>query len=480
MRYEQIKSQFLGLDTQYPLADGRITRRIYLDSGASSLMLKPALAAVLDYLPHYANTHTTVHTSARITAQAMDWAHHKALEFTHADPEHYVSIFMGSGTTAPANRLAHGLRTLRPVRDIVLISTLEHHSNDLPHRAYGNLIEHIPLCGTGPQLGNIDLRALESLLQRHAGHVNYIAVTGVSNVTGVINPLAEIAELAHRHDAYLIVDAAQMAAHMPIHIGAADARSPDFVIFSGHKLYAPGAPGVLIGRRDLLAAMPPFELGGGIVKHVTPFAFELLPDIESREHAGTPNIVGSLLLACALETLDHIGMEEIFRRDLALVDYATRRLRQCPGIRLYGPIDNPNRIGCIAFNLDHIDHGLTAALLNDYYGIAVRNECFCAHPYVAAMIKEELFDAIPNTDSEAELSMLINLKRGMVRASFGLYTTEADIDALATAIQDITHKIDHYRPLYQALPDGSYRHTQFKSAPEDIFDIKQCLAEKLS
>jgi selenocysteine lyase/cysteine desulfurase len=480
LRYEQIKNQFFGLDTQYPLADGRITRRIYLDSGASSLMLKPALAAVLDYLPHYANTHTTAHTSARITAQAMDWAHQKVLEFVHADPERYVSIFMGSGTTAPANRLAHGLKALRPDRDIVLVSTLEHHSNDLPHRAYGNQIEHIPLCGTGPQLGNIDVSALESLLQRYTGRVNYIAVTGVSNVTGVINPLTEIAELAHRYDVFLIVDAAQMAAHMPVHIGGMDINSPDFVIFSGHKIYAPGSPGVLIGRRDLLAAMPPFELGGGIVKHVTPYAFELLSDIESREHAGTPNIVGSLLLACALETLDHIGMDEIFRHDLALVNYATRQLQQCPGVRLYGPTDNPNRVGCVAFNLEHIDHGLTAALLNDYYGIAVRNECFCAHPYVAAMIKEELYDAIPDTESEAELNMLINLKRGMVRASFGLYTTEADINALTDAIKDITHKIDHYRPLYEALPDGNYRHLQFTTTDSDSFDLKHCLLQKLT
>ena len=469
---ERIKKRFIGLDTLYPLADGESGVRRYLDSSASTLMMQPALATATAYLPHYANTHTTVHTSAKITSAVMHWAHERIVTFLHADPAHYASILTGSGTTAAVNRIARGLAALRPEKDVVLVSMMEHHSNDLPHRLHAGRVEHIPLDIEGTYAGEIDLKALESLLEQYKGRVNYVAVTGVSNVTGIINPISRIAELVHRYDSYLLVDGAQMVAHMPVHLERDDV---DLFVFSGHKIYAPGSPGVLVGKHSLLSKLEPSQLGGGMVSAVTQFSYLLEDELQEREEAGTPNIFGAVILACALEVLDRLGMEKIFQQEQSLVERVIKNLSACPDLKIYGDINSSRRVGSIAFNITGMDHGLVAALLNDYYGIAVRNECFCAHPYVKEMLKEELFSLDIEADSDEEELFLVNLKRGMVRASFGLYTTAEDIAALGDALRDIVEKREHYQALYEPQQDGSYRHMDFNPVVDDLFDLRQQL-----
>lgn len=465
MLYDRIKSQFIGLDTCYPLADGRNARRIYLDSAASTLMLKPALDTATAFLAHYANNHSTAHTSARIATDCFDWARERVLRFVQASAENYSCALIGSGSTAGLNRLAAGLAALRPERGVALVSTMEHHSNDLPHRRFSPEAYHIAVCGEGYQAGGMDLDVLERLFNEHPNRVNYVAVTGVSNVVGLVTPLREVAALAHRHGAYVVVDAAQMAAHMPIDM---DGDDIDFLVFSGHKIYAPGAPGALIARRELLAAMPPFEVGGGMVDYVSKYGFQLAETLEEREQAGTPNLFGAVLLGSALEALDQVGMSLIREREQALVGYALDTLAMCPGLRIYGPTQG-ERLGVLSFNLTGVDHGLLAAILNDYYGIAVRNQCFCAHPYVRELLQEELWQAPDSLDPE-QMEFQINLRKGMVRASFGLYTTEAEVSALAYALRDIAQRIDNYRPLYQAQSDGNYRHRQFNPSSRSLFD----------
>ena len=435
-------------------------------------MMQPALVTATGYLQHYANTHTTVHTSAKITSTVMQWAHERIVTFLHADPVKYASILTGSGTTAAVNRIARGMAALRPERDVVLVSMMEHHSNDLPHRQHAAIVEHIPLQAEGTYAGEVDLKALESLLEQYRGRVNYVAVTGVSNVTGIINPINRIAELVHRYDTYLLVDGAQTVAHMPVYLERDDI---DLFVFSGHKIYAPGSPGVLVGKRSLLSSFEPGQLGGGMVSAVTRFSYLLEEDLQEREEAGTPNIFGSVILACVLEVLEQVGMENIFQQEQSLVELAIRNLSDCPDLKIYGDIDSTCRVGSIAFNITGMDHGLVAALLNDYYGIAVRNECFCAHPYVKEMLKEELFSLDIEADTDEEELFLVNLKRGMVRASFGLYTTPEDISALADALRDMVDKHDHYIALYEPQQDGSYRHKHFRPAVETLFDIRQAV-----
>lgn len=466
--YKQLKKAFIGLDTHYQLANGKAARRIYLDSGASSLMMKPANDAVQSYLNHYANTHTTVHTSAKITSTTFQWAHQRVLNFIGANAENYLCSFIGNGATAAANRVATGLTALRPERDTVLISSMEHHSNDLPHRIHAKTVEHIPLEGKGQLSGQISLEALENLLETYKDRVNYIAITGVSNVTGILNPIQKIAALAHRYDAYLVVDGAQMVAHAPLDMQSTDI---DFLLFSGHKVYAPGSPGVLVGKRSLIEAMPPIQFGGGMVESVSKWGFNFTDDLLEREQAGTPNIPGAIMLACSLECLAIIGMDEIYKKERALVDWSIEQLSKCKTIIIYGEQKKSPRVASIAFNLKGIGHSLVAAILNDYYGIAVRNQCFCAHPYIQEMLSEEFEElACENLDNDA-LEELIKDRRGMVRASFGLYTTEEDISALVDALIDIEDKIDGYRQHYTKHSDGSYFHKSFDSEANQSFNI---------
>ena len=477
---EEIKRQFIGLDTRYPLADGTTAVRRYLDSAASTLMLRPALEAATAYLAHYANTHTSIHTSAKITSSVMAWAHERMVTFLNGDPAEYASILTGSGTTAAVNRLASGLAALRPERDVVLVSIMEHHSNDLPHRQHAGHVEHIPLVEQGPTAGDLDLQRLQALLEQYRGRVNYVAVAGVSNVTGIINPIHEIAELVHRYDAYLLVDGAQMVAHMPTGIsGDKPERDIDLLVFSGHKIYAPGSPGVLVGKRSLLQQLAPFQLGGGMVNAVTQYSYLLADDLQEREEAGTPNIFGAVILACVLELLAQVGMDKVFEREQQLVQLALETLAGCPGVKVYGDGRSHQRAGTIAFNIEEMDHGLVAAVLNDYHGIAVRNECFCAHPYVKEMLKEELFSLDIEADTVEEEEFLVNLKRGMVRASFGLYTTEEDVRALGRALQDIAANRERYLALYLPQADGSYCHKRFRPEVNALFDLKTVLSQTL-
>ncbi len=470
------KNAFIGLDTYYPLANGKKTRRIYLDSAASSLMLKPASDAVLQYLRHYANTHTSVHTSAHITSKTMAWSYQQMLSFVHADSEKYLSTFIGSGTTAVANRIAAGLSKLRPQKDIVLISSMEHHSNDLPHRTHAQQIEHIPLNGEGQHSGQISLQGLEQLLTQYQGRVNYVAVSGVSNVTGIINPIPKIAELTHRFDALLVVDGAQMVAHMPVNVTDMDI---DFFMFSGHKVYAPGSPGVLVAKTELIEALQPAQFGGGMVDTVSKWNFEINADLVEREQAGTPNIPGAITLACVLAYLTKLGMDEVYAQELALAHWSLAQLATCRTITIYGEHPTQAHIASIAFNLKHIGHGLVAAILNDYYGIAVRNECFCAHPYVHELLKEDFAELADLDLDNAALEKVFQNHRGMVRASFGLYTTKDDIKILVNALKDIEDNIENYQSHYANKKDGSYIHKTFQPCLNQIFDIENALFSPL-
>ncbi len=468
---DHLQQEFIGLDTCYPLADGRRVRRHYLDSAATTLLLRPAFSVACEFLRHYANTHSALHYGARVATATYHWAHQQVLRFVNADPDRYTCVFTGSGATAGFNRLARRLAACRPERDLVLVSQMEHHSNDLPHRRHAGQVLHVPLCGEPPALGQVSLAALAQLLERHGERVNYVAVTGASNVTGLLNPLAEIAALAHAWGAWVVVDGAQLVAHAPVQVcnPARPEGELDFLVFSGHKVYAPGAPGVVVGRRDLLAGQEPDELGGGMVDRVFLQGYQVSPVLPEREEAGTPNIVGAVLLGSVLEVLGRIGMERIRQREAALLHRALDILDALPGVRLYGRVDGLAHTATLAFNLEGLNHGLVAAVLNDYHNVAVRNECFCAHPYVRELLKPELWALDLDPDS-LDAADLIRLHQGMVRASFGLYTTEADLEALGAGLKDLLARPGHYRSLYRAAADGNYHHRTFAMPARALFD----------
>ncbi|MFT5657141.1 MAG: cysteine desulfurase/selenocysteine lyase [Gammaproteobacteria bacterium] len=474
---QKIQHSFIGQHTHYPLVDGSSGPRHYFDSAASTLMMRPAFDVAQNFLEHYSSTHSELHFSARGANRAFDWAHQRVLDFVAADADIYSAYFAGSGATAGFNRIASELAALRPDRDIIIASEMEHHSNDLPHRAHGAKVIHLPLMGEAANCGGIDIEVARETIEKYGDRINYLAITAASNVTGAITPIHELAQLAHSVGAYIVVDASQMIAHAPISMQSAAVIDTgiDVLVFSGHKIYAPGSPGVVIARSSLLNQTTPSELGGGMVEdvflqHFTPSA--LLPD---RKEAGTPNIIGAITLAAALDILMRIGMQTIRDKEIGLINLAWTKLMAIEGVNLYGP--DPSQVprtGTIAFNIKGLDHGLTAAALNDYHNIQVRNGCFCAHPYVREMVKRELWamnidpDA-PNIEAEVER------KRGMARASLGIYTTEADVLALCEAVEDLVSR--HQEILEQYSPEGKsgYCHRSFKPDEDSLFNPSKVL-----
>ncbi len=197
-----------------------------------------------------------------------------------------------------------------------------------------------------------------------------------------------------------------------------------------------------------------------------------------REEAGTPNITGAIALAASLGALMRVGMDFVAEEEYRLIEYALGKLQSVRDVVVYGETDcsRCKRTGAISFNIKGLDHALTAALLNDYFNIAVRNECFCAHPYVREMITLSLTE---EDLSDEELEELADLHQGMVRASFGIYNTEADVNALAAALERICAEKDSFQKRYRRLPNGDYVHESFAFHPDEVFSVAKAVDESL-
>ena len=473
---EKLCASTIGLDVHYQLATGEKTRRIYLDSTASTLQLGIVRDIMDKYLPHYANTHSNAHFNAKLSSREFEWAHDMVVEFVDADPKTHGCFFVGSGATGGINRVARTLSRKWPERDVVITTIMEHHSNDLPHRKNFNKVVHMPVKVTESGFGCADVARIEQALVEYGGRVNYVSVTGVSNVTGIVNPIHDIAELAHRHGALIMVDAAQMGAHMPIQMSGHDnpARDLDIVCLSGHKIYVPGAPGAVVARRDLFSGVEPDEVGGGMVDDVYLDRYLSTDKFPDREEAGTPNIVGAIALASVLYALKKIGMAHIDEEETRLINNTVSQLVKIKDVVVYGETDTGKcqRAGAISINIRGMHHSLTAAILNDYFNIAVRNACFCAHPYVREMIADDLGEHMDDLSNE-EIEALAELHRGMVRASFGLYNDQKDVDALASALRQISENKDYYLTQYHQ-PDScdEYSHNTFQFDSTPVFSTR--------
>ena len=481
--YEKVRNDFIGLNTQYKVATGKTSTRVYLDSSATTLMMKVAHDVMEDFYKHYANTHSLLHFGAKISTREYDWAHRRILSFVKADPEVYTCFFTGSGTTTGMNRLARILRDIRPDKDVAIVSIMEHHSNDLPHRKHMKKVGHIPLKSNNGKLGCVCLESLEKILQKNEGRVNYVAMTGVSNVTGIVNPINEAAEVAHRYGVLFIVDGAQLASHVPVKMSVPEnpEQNIDALVFSGHKTYVPGSPGAVIARKDLLEQIEPEEVGGGMVEDVFVDRYEVKKVFPDREEAGTPNIPGAVGLAAAVDVLDRISMKLLWDKETQLINSALDQLMKIDGVVIYGETDTElcDRVASISFNITGLDHGLVAAVLNDYFNVAVRNECFCAHPYVKEMILDDLLDYVESVDME-DIEQVYHLKRGMVRASFALYSTEEDVATLISAVKDIASRKDYYQSQYEVDNSKNYVHKSFYFDHTETFSVEDAISALLS
>jgi cysteine desulfurase / selenocysteine lyase len=422
---------FAGIAAETPLLDGRVQRFVNLDNAATT----PPLRCVLDHLYRCAEWYGSVHRGtgfkSLLSTEALARCRARVGAFVGTDPAYHTVIFCANATDA-LNRLCNHFE-LQP--DELFLSTIvEHHSNLLPWRFKGQ----VDYVAAKSPCGMVDLADLEAKLRAHSGKVRLVAVSGASNVTGLIPPLAQMARLAHAHGAQFLVDASQLVAHRAVSMGRGDdPERIDFLVFSGHKMYAPFGCGVLIGPRDFFAGGRPSLVGGGTVRLVT------LNDVEwaeapEKEEAGTPNLLGICALSQAMETLTEIGMARIADHEQSLTRYALARLEKIPGIHVVGGCQMVNltqRLGVIPIQAEGYHHAQLAAILGYEWGIGVRNGCFCAHPYIKHLLG--VSDAELNGYLEQFRAGRQALLPGLVRVSFGLYNTQAEIDYLAGALDSI-------------------------------------------
>jgi cysteine desulfurase/selenocysteine lyase len=417
---QNIREHVVGWEKEVPLATGGTRRYVYLDNAASTPALSTVRDKVDEFLGWYSSIHRGTGFKSAVATDAYERAREVMLDFVGAGNGDYTAVFT-SNTTEAVNKLACSMGY--PEDPVVLVSPVEHHSNDLPWRRYAELA-YLPVSAGG----DLDLAAARALIESLSGRLALVAVSGASNVTGRVYPIHELAKVAHASGVRILVDGAQLAPHMPINLDPGEPGAHlDYIVIAGHKMYAPYGGAALIGRRDALEVCGPACRGGGTVKVVTrdEVVWADLPDLLE---AGTPNVVGAVATAAAARTLLDIGYDAIERRERELTELLLEGIRGVPGVTIYGSTDTSapeGRLGVVSFNLEGMPHQLVAAVLAFEGGIGVRNGCFCAQPYVA-----ELLSLDREGFSRRMGEMLAGDHRrlpGMVRASLGIYNDEEDI-----------------------------------------------------
>ncbi len=440
---------YVGLDLEVPLLGGRQGRYINFDNAASTPPMLPVKEKVDQFLAYYSSVHRGTGFKSQISTHLYEEARMKVLRFVGADPRTHVCIF-GKNTTEAINKLARRF-PFTPEKNIVLVSTQEHHSNDLPWRKAARVI-HIGLTAEGA----LDEADYDRLLQEYRDKIAIVSVTGASNVTGFINPVHRMAEKAHAAGAMICVDCAQLAPHRKIDMHPVDASDHlDFISISAHKMYAPFGTGALIGRRDFFATGDPDMVGGGEVEIVTLETVEW-SEPPDRDEAGSPNTVGAIALGAAISELEKIGMDVVASHEAELTGHILTRLSKMPYLSVYGdrnPATAASRLGVVPLNMQGYSHYLLAAILGFEYGIGVRNGCFCAHPYLLKLMKVDDTEA-----SKVRSTIMAKDKRdvpGLVRISFGLYNTLDEVDSLLKALEDI-HAGKYQGKYHQDTASGAF------------------------
>ncbi|MDO4903733.1 MAG: cysteine desulfurase [Limosilactobacillus sp.] len=394
------------LTGDFPILDQSINseRFAYLDNAATAQKPNAVVDKLVDFYQHdNANVHRGVHTLAERATEQYEAARVKVQHFINAADSR--EIIFTKGCTDGLNLVAstYGSTNVHEGDEIV-ISIMEHHSNLIPWQQLaiqkGAKLKYIEMTDEG----TLDM---EDAKQKITDKTKIVAVAHASNVMGTINPIKELAALAHDHGAVFVGDGAQSVPHMPVDVQDLDV---DFYAFSGHKMMGPTGIGVLYGKAELLRNMPPYQYGGEMIASVhrdhTEFA-----DIPFKFEAGTQHIAGAIALGTAIDYLNELGMDEVAAREQELVDYVLPQLEALPYVTVYGPQDPKDHTGVIAFNMDNLHpHDVATAL--DAEGVAVRAGHHCAQPLMEAL-------GVSAT----------------TRASFYFYNTKEDADQLIKAIK---------------------------------------------
>lgn len=396
-----------ALRADFPILDQTVHGHplVYLDNAATSQ--KPR--AVIDALVRYyerdnANVHRGIHELSNRSTNAFEAARERTRKFLNARSTE--EIIFTRGTTEGINLVANAWgNAFVKAGDVILLTEMEHHSNIVPWQMLaertGAKLRYIPITGDE---GLLDLDKLDSLL---TPEVKLFAMVHISNALGTLNPVADLCARARRLGITTLVDGAQSAGHMMVDVQAIGC---DFYAFSGHKICGPTGIGVLYGRKEVLEQTPPWHGGGEMISTVDYFksTWNTLPH---KFEAGTPDISGPIGLHAALDYLDAVGRENIFRHDLELATYAYQRLSELKGVRLFGP--KTERGGLVSFLLDDV-HAHDVVTIADRYGVALRGGHHCTQPLMKKL-------GVPST----------------ARASFYFYNTKAEVDRFIEVVQEI-------------------------------------------
>lgn len=374
---------------------------VYLDNGATTQKPRAVVEAITEeYYSVNANVHRGVHFLSQRATELHEASRETVRRFINARSTN--EIVFTRGTTESINLLAYSYgEACLKAGDEVILSTMEHHSNIVPWQLLqarkGIVLKVIPMNDRGELL-------LDAYRELFTERTRLVCVAHVSNVLGTVNPVKEMIRTAHSHGVPVLVDGAQSIPHMPVDVQELDA---DFYVFSGHKVYGPTGVGVLYGKEDWLDRLPPYQGGGEMIQHVS-FERTTFNELPFKFEAGTPDYIGTTALARALDYVTALGMDRIAAHEHDLTTYAMERLRQVPGMRIFGEAAEKGSV--ISFLVGDIHHFDMGTLL-DRLGIAVRTGHHCAQPLMQRLGIE-----------------------GTVRASFGLYNTRQEVDALVDGV----------------------------------------------
>ncbi|WP_282160080.1 aminotransferase class V-fold PLP-dependent enzyme [Ulvibacterium marinum] len=387
----------------FPILNRKVNGRplVYLDNAATSQTPQQVIDVIVDYYSNYnANIHRGVHALSQEATDKYEEARKKIQEHFNIDKSH--EIVYTSGTTHAINLVANGFSSFLKQGDEILVSAMEHHSNIVPWQMLaertGAILKVIPMSLDG----ELEMDAYEKLL---SDRTKLVFCNHVSNALGTINPIQEIIDKAHEVGAAVLIDGAQAAPHIKSDL---QALNVDFYTVSAHKMCGPTGVGMLYGKEEWLNTLPPYQGGGEMIAEVT-FEKTTYADLPHKFEAGTPNICGGIAFGAALDYMNAIGFESMAKYEEGLLDYATEKLLEIEGLKIYGTAKDKTSV--ISFNIDGI-HPYDIGTILDKLGIAVRTGHHCAQPIMD-------FYKIPGT----------------VRASFSFYNTKEEVDILVEGVQ---------------------------------------------
>lgn len=421
--------EVIGLDSLVELDDKRQVPAINLDNAATTPAFKLVAEEINRQLLFYGSIGRGKGQKSEHSSKIYSAGRDIVKDFVGAKSDRYTVFYVNS-TTDGMNKLASAL--IESPEDIVLTTRMEHHANDLPWR------ERVTtLYAEVDSKGRLIIEDLERILSDQNGKVRYVSVTAASNVTGYVNDVHRIAKIAHKYGAQIIVDGAQIVAHRAFSmLGNTPEEHIDYFVFSAHKMYSPYGGGAVVGLEETLSERLPVFYGGGMVKTVMDDKV-IYNDLPDRYEAGSPNYLGVVGMLKAIEILCTADFNAIKEHEQRLIKKTLAGLKTIPGVILYGDNDQvSDRVGIIVFNLQDITNETVANKLAGRRGIAVRHAAFCAHPYVRRL-----------AEHEAERENTVDgcfPPEGMVRISFGIYNTDADVDALIETLHLILNDKTSY------------------------------------